>query len=136
MTSTSATTSARPSTAGSGLLRAFQVFALLAALNVLFQFVTAGQLFGRGEGPEGAHSAGAIVLHVFSGLAAVAAVLLWRQGGISLRLMVLAVVVFGYTFLQAATGGRSSLYVHVPGAMLMTAGVVWLLVAAVRVRRA
>jgi hypothetical protein len=124
-----------PTTPATGLYRAFQACSLLAVLAVLFQFVTAGQLFGPGGGPETAHSAGAIVLHVLSGLAAVTAFLLWRRKQVPRGLLVLAVVVFGFTFVQAAMGGRSSLYVHVPGAMILTAGVTWLLVAALRARR-
>ena len=123
-------------TAGGGVLTALRVFAALAVVAVLWQFVTAGQLLPRGsEGAETGHAAGAIVLHVVSGLAAIAAVVLWRQGVVSLALAALAVVVFGFGFLQAALGGYDSLYVHIPGAMLLTAGVVWLLVAAVRLRR-
>ena len=126
---TTATTASAPATS---LLRALQVLSALAVVNVAVQFVTAGQLFGQGEGPEGAHAAGAIVLHVVTGLAAVAAVLLAVRQRAWLPIAALAVVSFGYSFIQAAIGGRSSLYVHVPGAMLMTALVVWLLIAALR----
>ena len=130
---TSAETSA--ATSASPLLRAFQVLAALSVLNVLAQFITAGQLFPSG-GPKELHAAGAIVLHVISGLAAVAAVVLWRQSRLGIGITVLAIVVFGYTFIQAAIGGYNTLYVHVPGAMLLTAGVVWLLVWSLRpVRR-
>ena len=126
------TATARPTTTTtSGLIRAVQAFAALSVLTVLFQFITAGQLFPDG-GPEGAHAAGAIVLHVVSGVAAVLAVLGWRRGQLSPRVAVLAVVVCGYSFLQAAWGGRSSLWIHVPGAMAMAAGVVWLLIATLR----
>ncbi|WP_375430667.1 hypothetical protein [uncultured Friedmanniella sp.] len=122
-----------PTTAPSPLLRVLQVFAALAVLDVLFQFVTAGQLFPSG-GPDGLHAAGAIALHVVSGIAAIAAVLLWRQGRTTIGVAALAVVVFGYGFVQAAIGGYDTLYIHVPGAMLLTAGVVWLLLAALRGR--
>lgn len=115
----------------SGLARAFQALAALAVVNVLVQFLTAGQLFPNG-GPALAHAAGAIVLHVLSGLAAVAAVLLWRQGQLTIASAALAVVVFGYTFLQAYWGGYSSLWIHVPGAMLLTVGVVWVLFVSLR----
>ena len=136
------TASSTPRTTGTtrpagGLVTALRVLAALAVVVVLWQFVTAGQLLPRPSG--GAllgHQAGAIVLHVVSGLAAVAAVVLWRQGVVSVALAALAVVVFGFGFLQAALGGYDSLYVHVPGAMLLTAGVVWLLVAVLRLRRA
>lgn len=130
MTSASSTAPAGRTTA-TPLLRAFQVGAALTVLNVFVQFVTAGQLFPSG-GPDGAHAAGAIVLHVVSGLTAIAAVVLWRQGVLGLGTTVLAVLVFAYGFVQAAIGGYSSLYVHVPGAMLLTGGAVWLLVAALR----
>jgi hypothetical protein len=112
-------------------LRAFQAFAALAVLTVLYQFVTAGQLLPQG-GPGQAHAAGAIILHVFSGLATLAAVVLWRRGQTSRGVAVLAVVVFVATFVQAAIGGYDSLYVHIPGAMLLTTGVVWLLLASLR----
>ena len=130
MTTTN-TSAAAPRTA-SGLTRAFQVFAGLAVLNVLYQFITAGQLFPSG-GPEEAHAAGAIVLHVLSGLAAITAVLLWRKGALSVAGAALAVIVFGYTFLQAYWGGYSSLWIHIPGAMVLTVGVVWVLVVSLRV---
>lgn len=128
------TTTTSTTVAGTGatpLLRTLQVSAALSVLTVAFQFVTAGQLFPSG-GPQELHAAGAIVLHVVSGVAAIAAFFLWRQGRISLGLAALAVIVFGYTFIQAAIGGYHTLYVHVPGAMLLTAGVVWLLIATLR----
>lgn len=113
------------------LPRVLQVLAALSVLNVLAQFITAGELFPSG-GPAELHAAGAIVLHIISGLAAVVAVVLWRQRTVSPGLMILAVLVFGYTFVQAAIGGYQTLYVHVPGAMLLTGGVVWLLVWTLR----
>ncbi|QNG38618.1 hypothetical protein F1C76_20560 [Geodermatophilaceae bacterium NBWT11] len=109
------------------VVRVLQVSTVLAALNVFAQFVTAGRLFPQG-GPEELHAAGAIVLHVFSGVGALAALYLWRRHGAPLLLPALAVVVFLAGLAQAAVGGRSTLWVHVPGAMVLTAGVVWLLV--------
>jgi hypothetical protein len=109
------------------LRRALQVAAVLTLLSLAFQYVTAGQLFPR-DGPEELHAGGAIVLHVLSGLTAVAAVLLWRRGGSSVRMAVLAGVVFVLTFVQAATGGRDTLWIHVPGALVVTVGAVWVAV--------
>ena len=60
------------------MLRAVQVLATLSVLSLLFQFVTAGTLFGRAEGLEETHATGAIVLHVLTGLTAIAAGLHWR----------------------------------------------------------
>lgn len=133
MSSTKSISTTTPSTTPgtTPLHRVLQVLAALSVLNVLAQFITAGQLFPVG-GPEELHAAGAIVLHVISGLAAVVAVVLWRQGKVSLGLMILTVLVFGYTFVQAAIGGYQTLYIHVPGAMLLTGGVVWVLVWTLR----
>ena len=107
-------------------LRAFQVTALLSVLNVAFQFVTAGGLFPNG-GPEELHAAGAIVLHVLTGLAAIAAFLHYRASRGPVWPTVLAAVVFVFSFIQAADGGRQTLYVHIPGAMILTVGAVWVL---------
>ncbi len=107
-------------------LQWLRVFAVLSVLSLLLQYVTAGQLFGSGGGPEGLHAAGAVVLHVVTGLAALAAVLHQRSTRGPVWVPVLAAVVFALTFVQAATGGRDTLAVHVPGAMVVTVGVVWL----------
>lgn len=107
------------------LTRAVQILATLTLLSELYQFVTAGRLFPEG-GPEEAHAYGAIPLHVLSGLAAVAVFLRYRALGGRLWPVVLAAVVFVATFVQAATGGREHLAVHVPGAMVLTAGSAWL----------
>jgi hypothetical protein len=109
------------------LRRGLQVAAVLTVLSVAFQYVTAGQLFPNG-GPESLHANGAIALHVLSGLTAIAAVLLWRRGGVAVRMPALAGVVFVLTFVQAATGGRDTLWIHVPGAMVVTVGAVWVAV--------
>jgi len=129
---TAARASSSPAT---GLHRAFQVLTVLAVVNVLYQSITAGQLFSSDGGPVEAHGAGAIVLHVITGLAAIVAVLLWRRNQLSLAMAALAAVVFVYTFVQAAIGGYQTLYVHVPGAMLLAVGTAWLAFAAFRLRR-
>ncbi|SDX60282.1 hypothetical protein SAMN05661080_00536 [Modestobacter sp. DSM 44400] len=109
------------------LQRALRMSAVLTVVSLAFQFVTAGQLFPQG-GPEELHAGGAIVLHVLSGLTAIAAVLLWRRSAAPPWAAVLAVVVFVLTFVQAATGGRDTLWVHVPGAMVLTVGAAWVMV--------
>jgi hypothetical protein len=106
------------------LLTTVRVLAVLTVVNLLWQFVTAGQLFPRG-GPAELHSAGALVLHVLSGLAAIAALAYWRLRGAPLWPGVLAAVVFVLSFVQAYYGDRSTLYIHVPGAMILTIGAVW-----------
>jgi hypothetical protein len=122
-TSTSSTTRTDPR-----LLQGLRVTAVLTVLNVAYQSVTAGQLLGVGA-PVALHAAGAVTLHAFSGLAAIAAVLLWRRGGAPAWLAALAVVSFVLTFVQAALGGYETLDLHIPGAMVLTVAAVWLAVA-------
>jgi hypothetical protein len=124
-TSAPAATTGRE-TRGRTPLRALQVLASLSVLSLLWQFVTAGQLFPRG-GPEEMHSWGAVVLHVLTGAAAVAAAWHARSTGGPWWPAVLAAVVFALTFVQASVGGRDTLWIHVPGAMVLTVGAVWLL---------
>ena len=121
------TTTRRPGTNAVAMLRAVQVLAVLSVLNLVLQFVTAGELFGRGEGPEGLHSAGAIALHVVTGLLTIAAGLHWNATRGPLWPTILAGVTFVLSFVQAYVGGRSTLYIHVPGALVLTVGAVWVL---------
>ena len=125
------TTEARPSArTADPVLLALQVTAALTVVNLLWQFVSAGELVGRfgDESWEPLHAAGAIVLHVVSGLAMLAAAALWRLRGAPLWPAVLGVVVFVLTFVQAWFGHGRTLYIHVPGAMILTVGAVWLAV--------
>jgi len=107
------------------VLAALRVTATLTVLVLLWQFVTAGGFVGRPGGgtAEGLHATGAIVLHVASGLAMIAAALLWRAGA-ALWPTVVAAVVFVLTFVQAYVGSHGPLAVHVPGAMVLTIGAV------------
>jgi hypothetical protein len=115
-----------------GLLRALQVLSGLSVLSVLFQFVTAGQLLGSGGGSVAVHGAGAIALHVVTGLTTVVAFLLARRDRAFLRPALVAAVVFVATFVQAALGSAGNLALHVPGAMVVTVGAVWVFVDALR----
>jgi len=118
---------------GGGLTTALVVLAGLTVLVEAWQFITAGQLF-PGDGALAAHQAGAIVLHVASGLTLGAAFLAHRRGAAPTWLWLLAGVVFALTFVQASTGGRETLWIHVPGAMVVTVGSVWVLVVATGLR--
>jgi hypothetical protein len=128
-TQTAGTTDPRPRAGGtaSGLLRAVQVLAVLSVLNLICQFVTAGQLLPRGgRAALGLHSTGAVVLHVVTGLLAVALILYARSERGPWWPAVLAVVVFVLSFVQAYFGDHGVLAVHVPGALVLTVGIVWL----------
>lgn len=110
-------------------LRAVQVLAVLTVAELLWQFATAGQMVGplHNRGAHELHSAGAIVLHVLTALLTVAAVAYWRGRGAPLWPAVLSAVVFVLTFVQAYLGDNGTLYLHVPGALVLTLGSVWVL---------
>ncbi|MDN5916500.1 MAG: hypothetical protein L0I76_15600 [Pseudonocardia sp.] len=120
----SATPVIRSSRAAS-VLRMLQVASVLSVLNLAWQFVTAGGLLAGGA-PESLHAAGAIALHVVTGIVALAAIAWFRPFGGPLWPAVVAVLVFAASFVQAAYGARDSLAIHVPGAMVLTVGAVWI----------
>jgi uncharacterized membrane protein YozB (DUF420 family) len=119
------TTESRATTA----LRAFQVLAALTVLELLVQYLTAGQMLGpvHDHTAREVHETGAVVLHVLSGLTTIAAVVLWRRRRTPLWPALLSAVVFVLTFVQAYLGDDETLYLHVPGALILTVGSVWLL---------
>lgn len=123
-------TAARPRTGTTApALRAVQVAAVLTALELLWQFATAGQMVGplHSRGAHELHSAGAILLHLLTGVLTIAAVAYWRGRGAPLWPAVLSAVVFVLTFVQAYLGDDGTLYLHVPGALVLTLGSVWVL---------
>jgi hypothetical protein len=124
-----ASTIDHPAPAGSSVpavLRAVQVISVLAVLNLVCQYVTAGQILPRGGPLEGLHATGAVVLHVVTGLLALAAIAYGRAQRGPWWPAVLAVVVFVLSFVQAYYGDHTNLKIHVPGAMVLTVGIVWI----------
>lgn len=113
-------------TSRSSLTTALRVTTVIAVLNLAWQFVTAGEILPNGGPLLAAHAVGAIVLHVTTGLAALAAIAHWRLARGPLWPSVLAVVVFVLSFVQAYVGDYGPLAVHVPGAIVLTVGAVWL----------
>jgi len=120
----------RPETV-SGADRLFRIAAPASVVALLWQFVTAGQLVS-GNDVTVLHLIGATALHVTTGLTLVAAFLHWRRTRADQPVLVGAAVVFVLTFVQAALGGAEALAAHVPGALVVTVGVVWLAVRALR----
>jgi hypothetical protein len=105
-------------------VRLVQVGAAVSLLVLLWQFISAGQIM-TGADATGGHGAGAIVLHVVTGLTAIAAALHARRSGVTWPLF-LAGAVFVLTFVQAYLGSSGTIAVHVPLALVITGGVVWL----------
>ena len=123
-----------PRTASGSTLQ-FLVIASLAALAaLLWQFVTAGQLV-TGNDILSLHAIGAGALHVTTGVTLLAAFLHWRRTRSDQPVLVGAAVVFVLTFVQAALGGADMIAAHVPGALVVTVGVVWLAVWSLRAAR-
>jgi hypothetical protein len=106
--------------------RVVQTGAVLSALALLFQFATAGQLLS-GSDVLSAHGAGAVGLHVATGVLLAGTVLHARATGVRWPAVV-AAVTFLATFVQAALGSAAVMSAHVPGALAVTGGVVWLVV--------
>ena len=104
---------------------ALRVLSVLTVLVLLWQFVTAGGFVGQrdAESIEALHATGAIALHVVSGLAMIAAALVWRSGSVVWPTVV-AALVFVLSFVQAYVGSHGPILVHVPGAMILTVGAV------------
>jgi predicted membrane protein len=71
------------------------------------------------------HATGAIVLHVVTGLLTVAAVLYARADRGPWWPAAVAAVVFVLSFVQAYFGEHTNLAIHVPGALVLTVGIVW-----------
>lgn len=117
-------------------LRAVQVAAVLTVLELLWQFATAGRMVGPvpDRAAHEGHEAGAVVLHVLTGLLTLAALWLWRTRGAPVRIPVLAAVVFVLSFVQAYLGDDGALWLHVPGALVLTVGSVWVLAWALAAR--
>ncbi|MGP4056863.1 hypothetical protein ACTWP6_18915 [Mycobacterium sp. 4D054] len=106
-------------------LRAARVFAVLTLGVVVMMFVTAGEIV-QYHRFEDLHGAGAIALHVTSGglLVGLTGLALDRKTG--WWAAVLAGALFVFTFVQAAIGEATTLALHVPGALAVTAATVWL----------
>ncbi|MCO7218659.1 hypothetical protein [Klenkia sp. PcliD-1-E] len=114
----------RPGTATP--LLALRVAAAATVVVLAWQFVTAGELIGPG-GSDDLHAAGAIALHVVSLAAAAAALWLRQRTSGPLWPSVVAVAVFAAGFVQAALGSSGEMAAHVPGALVLTVGSVWVL---------
>jgi uncharacterized membrane protein len=121
-------------TASDSTLPLLRIAALASVLALLWQFVTAGQLV-TGNDISVLHAVGAGALHLTTGITVIAAFLHWRRTRADQPVLVVAAVVFLLTFVQAALGGAGAVAAHVPGALVVTVGVVWLAVWALRAAR-
>ncbi len=105
-------------------LRPVQAAAVQSVLVLYWQFYSAGRVL-VGEDALGGHGAGEIALHVTTGLLLGASVLQGRRTRVWWP-AALAAAVFVLTFVQAALGSSGSIATHVPLALVVTVGTVWL----------
>lgn len=120
-------------------LRALRILSVVAVVNLVWQFVSAGQILAGGHHHEPwvtPHGIGATALHVVTGLTALAAGAHWYATRDRPWLAVTSVVVFVLTFVQAYFGDNRTLAIHIPAALVVTAGIatvtVWSFTAAER----
>jgi hypothetical protein len=106
-------------------LTALRVLAVLCTAELLYQFATAGQILSASDEAEEWHGGGAIALHVLTGLLTLAAFWRRRTAGGPWWPTVVSGVVFLATFVEAALGNGTTLWIHVPLALVLTVGIVW-----------
>ncbi|MGY1635666.1 hypothetical protein ACI78V_03325 [Geodermatophilus sp. SYSU D00742] len=104
-------------------VRPVQAAAVLSVLVLLWQFFSAGRLMSGAVGDDG-HGAGAIALHVTTGLLLLATALHGRRTRVWWP-AALTGVTFLLTFLQAWLGSHGQIAAHVPVALVVTIGIVW-----------
>ena len=105
-------------------IRPVQAAAALSLLVLCWQFISAGRMM-TGEDAALGHGAGAIALHAATGLLVLATGLHARRTRMWWP-AALAAGVFALTFAQAWLGSHGSIAVHIPLALVLTVGTVWL----------
>jgi hypothetical protein len=106
---------------------ASRLFAVATLLVVCVSFGTAGILVQEGRA-EDVHGYAAIALHIATGGLVVALAGLVFELRRHWWAVAVAAVLFVVTFIQAKFGEGTTLYLHIPGALLVTAAIMWLTV--------
>lgn len=112
----------RPSSAS---LHVLQITAMASVLALAFQFVTAGQILATGPSATALHGAVAIAIHLIFGLTVLAAAIHWRSRHGPVWPVIVVAVAFVLSFFQARFGSTGAMALHVPIAVVLTIGIVW-----------
>lgn len=121
MANVDTTTLAANSSTGTGkLFGTLRIMVTLQMVAILGQAVLAGMLL-EGQARD-LHGMGSLLVHVFGLLQVVFAILVWRPGRGSARLVVPSVLLLLAGFVQSAAGGSEFRYLHIPLGALMLAG--------------
>lgn len=99
--------------------------AILTLASVTVLFISAGLLVQQASGID-VHGAGAIAIHVFSGLLALLLAVRAGKTRVGLLPAVMAAVLFGFTVAQAALGDYATMAWHIAGALIVTVLAAWL----------
>jgi hypothetical protein len=125
MSQSTAAQHATPGSRSAGALTALRALAVLSTVEVLYQGATAGRILMQSEAAVEWHGGGAIALHVLTGLLTLAAFWYRRTWGGPWWPTAVSGVVFAASFVEASLGHDESLWIHVPLAIVLTVGVVW-----------
>lgn len=87
-----------------GAVWAVRVTGVLSVLVLLYQFITAGRVLAGDDGALSLHGVGAIAVHIVFGLLVAVTVAYWGPRRNTPLPAVVAVVLFGLSFVQAALG--------------------------------
>lgn len=104
---------------------AVKVMGVVTVLVLGGSYITAGQLV-QDHKLEELHGSFAVGLHVVTGVFALCLVILAVTSRAHVWAAVLGVLVFAFTFVQAQLGSDDTLYLHIPGALIITVGTVLL----------
>ena len=125
MTRSTVTPDTTPGSSAQRPLVALRVLAVLSTVELLYQFATAGRILMQSEEAVEWHGGGAIALHVLTGLLTLAAVWYARVTRGPWWPAAVSGVVFAASFVEASLGHEESLWIHVPLALVLTVGIVW-----------
>ena len=103
----------------------FRTVAVASLLVLVYQFATAGQILVESQSAELLHWIGSYAVHVLFGLLALAAAAHWWLRRVTVWPTVVAALVFVLSFVQAYFGHAGALGWHVPVALGLTVGTVW-----------
>ncbi|MGW0228750.1 hypothetical protein ACWDWO_10595 [Actinopolymorpha singaporensis] len=102
----------------------FRTLVALQAVAIFVQAITAGMIVAGRSGAKDLHGGTATLAFAFSLLTLVAAILVWKPGGGSPRIIVPSTVMLVLIVVQAILGGSHQKLVHVPLGVALFGGVI------------
>ncbi|GAA2755716.1 hypothetical protein [Actinopolymorpha rutila] len=103
---------------------AFRTLVALQSVAIFVQAITAGMIVAGRSGAKDLHGGTATLAFAFSLLTLVAAILVWKPGGGSARIIVPSAVMLVLIAVQAVLGGAHQKLVHVPLGVALFGGII------------